>query len=575
MYIITNYGFVIDNRRCIGCHSCTVACKTEHDDALGANKTWVKYVEKGAYPDTSRQFSVLRCNHCNESPCTEICPVNALFEREDGIVDFDPERCIGCKSCMQACPYDSIHIDPDTETAAKCNYCSHRIDSGRQPACVTACPEDAIVAGDIEDPESEISQVMSEHDLQARKPEKGTDPSLFYVNGDDANLVPGSTARNEHYLWSDAPSRVETHARAREEFDLDDAAESLADSEVSADPVVPDTGSSNVASDGGQPRTADVPDRSTESTTTTADRPADEFLQRDTERIYDVGEDHTETWGWQVYAYTWTKSIAAGAVLVPALLMLAGLFAPGSLIGVPADPQLLGVSALIATGFLGLTGALLIVKLNKLRRFHWVLLRPNWSSWLVKGAYVISGFGALLGAVVVGWLAGVRAIVHPIVLGALIIGGTATAVYTALLLGQAKGRDLWQSPLLPVHLFAQAILAGAAVAAGLGVLGFTDLLTPARVLLGGGLIVHLGLIGAEFAPGHQTEDAHRAAQRILRGRFRGPFWASVIAGGVVPLAMVTLAPTAGVVAGAGGLALAGLLAYEYSLIIAPQTLSMA
>jgi phosphate/sulfate permease len=109
---ITNYGFVIDNRRCIGCHACTVACKAEHDDPIGVNKTWVKQIEKGEFPNTNRNFSVMRCNHCDDSPCTDVCPTTVLWEREDGIVDFDPERCIGCVACMQGCPYDALYIDP-------------------------------------------------------------------------------------------------------------------------------------------------------------------------------------------------------------------------------------------------------------------------------------------------------------------------------------------------------------------------------------------------------------------------------------------------------------------------------
>ena len=124
---MVNYGFVIDNRKCIGCHACTVACKSEHDVPIGVNRTHVKYIEKGNYPDVTREFSVHRCNHCEDSPCTTICPTTALFTRSDGIVDFDDDRCIGCKSCMQACPYDALYIDPNKGTAAKCNYCAHRI----------------------------------------------------------------------------------------------------------------------------------------------------------------------------------------------------------------------------------------------------------------------------------------------------------------------------------------------------------------------------------------------------------------------------------------------------------------
>ena len=122
---MVNLGFAIDNRKCIGCHACTVACKSEHDIPVGVNRTHVKYIETGIYPDSSREFSVHRCNHCEDAPCTTICPTTALFTRSDGVVDFDDERCIGCKSCMQACPYDALYIDPNKGTAAKCNFCAH------------------------------------------------------------------------------------------------------------------------------------------------------------------------------------------------------------------------------------------------------------------------------------------------------------------------------------------------------------------------------------------------------------------------------------------------------------------
>ena len=125
-----NYGFLIDNRKCIGCHACSTACKSENEVPVGVNRTWVKYTEKGVFPNTRRYFQVTRCNHCANPPCVRICPVTAMYQRQDGIVEFDPTRCIGCKACMQACPYDAIYIDPDTHTAAKCHYCAHRTDVG-------------------------------------------------------------------------------------------------------------------------------------------------------------------------------------------------------------------------------------------------------------------------------------------------------------------------------------------------------------------------------------------------------------------------------------------------------------
>ena len=131
---MTKYAFVIDQRKCIGCHACTVACKAEHDIPIGVNRTWVKYIEKGEFPNARRYFLVTRCNHCDDAPCVTICPTKALFKRPDGIVDFDSSRCIGCKSCMQACPYDALYIHPDSHTAAKCNYCAHRTEVGLEPA---------------------------------------------------------------------------------------------------------------------------------------------------------------------------------------------------------------------------------------------------------------------------------------------------------------------------------------------------------------------------------------------------------------------------------------------------------
>ena len=155
------YGFVIDQDRCIGCHACTVACKAEHDIPIGVNRTWVKYIEKGEFPNSRRYFLVNRCNHCDDAPCVTICPTKALYKREDGIVDFDSSRCIGCKSCMQACPYDALYIDPYSQTAAKCNYCAHRTEVGIEPACVVVCPVHAIIAGDLHNPDSEIARIVA------------------------------------------------------------------------------------------------------------------------------------------------------------------------------------------------------------------------------------------------------------------------------------------------------------------------------------------------------------------------------------------------------------------------------
>jgi Fe-S-cluster-containing dehydrogenase component/formate-dependent nitrite reductase membrane component NrfD len=260
------YGFVIDNRKCIGCHACTTACKSENEVPLGVFRTWVKYTEKGEFPNTRRNFNVMRCNHCENAPCITVCPTKALFKRPDGIVDFDSSRCIGCKSCMQACPYDAIYIDPYEHTAAKCNYCAHRVDLNLLPACVVVCPEKAIIAGDMDDPFSDISHLLATEKVLTRKPEQGTKPKLFYIDSDDSSLVPEVQTRNTRYLWSE----VRDDGRPAEA--------------VTASAVI--------------------------------DGPAETNL------VYDV--HHPKPWGWKVATYLWTKSIGAGAVLIAAMLLLFG-----------------------------------------------------------------------------------------------------------------------------------------------------------------------------------------------------------------------------------------------------------
>ena len=255
------YGFVIDQNRCIGCHACTVACKEEHNIALGVNRTWVKYVEKGSYPDTRRHFAVLRCNHCDDAPCIEICPTVALFRRRDGIVDFDNERCIGCKSCMQACPYDALYIDPDRNTAAKCNFDASRIDMGYKPACEVVCPTQAILSGDLDDPNSLVSKRVALEKVTVRKPEKGTKPKLFYVGVDGDLLNPTMMEAQASHFWADKDPGEDLYALR------------------SSTPERPTPGAAR--------------------------------------EVYDV--PHRTPWGNKIAAYLWTKSIAAGLVVLSAL----------------------------------------------------------------------------------------------------------------------------------------------------------------------------------------------------------------------------------------------------------------
>ena len=165
------YGFVIDQTTCIGCHACTVACKAENSVPVGDFRTGVKYTEVGLFPDIKRMFLVQRCNHCTDAPCVAICPVLALEKREDGIVDLDRDACIGCRACMQACPYDAIYLNEDTGSAEKCHFCAHRVEVGLQPACVNVCPTESIIAGDFDDDDSVVSGLIRAKETKVRRRE--------------------------------------------------------------------------------------------------------------------------------------------------------------------------------------------------------------------------------------------------------------------------------------------------------------------------------------------------------------------------------------------------------------------
>lgn len=175
---------LIDLRKCIGCNACTLACKSENDVPLGVWRSWVKRVEKGRYPHSMEFFLPILCNNCENPICVTVCPVNAGIIRPDGIVYIDPHRCIGCRYCMASCPYGVRYIHPTKKIAEKCFWCHHRVDAGLEPACVEACPTDAILFGDLNDPKSKISKAVAENAVQVIKPESGTNPHVFYIGLD-------------------------------------------------------------------------------------------------------------------------------------------------------------------------------------------------------------------------------------------------------------------------------------------------------------------------------------------------------------------------------------------------------
>jgi Fe-S-cluster-containing dehydrogenase component/formate-dependent nitrite reductase membrane component NrfD len=502
-----NYGFVIDNRKCIGCHACSVACKTENHVPLGVNRTWVKYVEKGRYPKVRRHFQVTRCNHCQDPPCVEICPVTAMFQRPDGIVDFDSGRCIGCKACMQACPYDAIYIDPEGETAAKCNYCAHRVEVGLEPACVIVCPEQAIIAGDLDQQESRIAHLVREQAVRVRRPEAGTRPKLFYIEAEESAIVPTAARHEPFYLWSERNERV--HG-------------------------------------GGASYPADSP-----------------FLQPDALAAYDVA--HERPWGWQVPAYLWTKSIGSAPLLLPALAVAFGW--------IPFSRIRDEVLTLIALVFTAVTTVLLITDLTRPERFLRILLTPQRRSWLARGGLILAGYSTLGGLFLLARLADWSA-AAAILLWPTLAAGLMTAVYTAFLFAQCKGRDLWRTPMLGLHLIVQAVLAGSATFACLPAdWGATG---PARALAGWSLAsclaLHLLIMLEEVVVPHGTVNARYAARLIARGPFRVLFWAGSVLGGCLLPGLLLAAGSSNPVALrlAGLLALAGLMAFEWCFVMAAQ-----
>lgn len=183
-----HYAMVIDTRKCVGCHACSVACKAEFEVPLGVHRSWVEYVEKGEYPNVSRSFLPRLCNQCSEPGCVSVCPTGATYKRkEDGIVVVDHDICIGCKYCMQACPYDVRFINPNTGTADKCDFCLHRVEQGLVPSCVNTCQGKARVFGDLNDPESEVSKLIATNPVTVLRPEMGTKPNVFYIAADHSD----------------------------------------------------------------------------------------------------------------------------------------------------------------------------------------------------------------------------------------------------------------------------------------------------------------------------------------------------------------------------------------------------
>ncbi len=205
---MTRYGFAIDVKRCMGCMTCTVACKAANNLANGVwwNRMFTEGdahdAPSGEYPNLKREFVTMACQHCENPACVKVCPVGATYkDPETGVVRQDYDKCIGCRMCMSACPYtgvrsfnweepsypfDLVTGDQDSPShqkhvVEKCTMCWHRLARGEEPACVVGCPADARFWGDLDDPDSTVSKLVQTRSWEQLLPEMGTKPSVYYL----------------------------------------------------------------------------------------------------------------------------------------------------------------------------------------------------------------------------------------------------------------------------------------------------------------------------------------------------------------------------------------------------------
>lgn len=184
--MVKRYGLVIDLERCIGCQTCNIACKVENvmEAISGIRVETVggphRDTPAGTFPNLSMYYLPIACMHCDQPPCRDACPVGAISKRPDGIVLIDEEKCDGCQMCLDACPYQAMAYDPDKNTVRKCSLCYERLDKGYEPFCALCCGVEAIFYGDLEDPESRVSQLIAERNAYVLKPEAGTGPGIHY-----------------------------------------------------------------------------------------------------------------------------------------------------------------------------------------------------------------------------------------------------------------------------------------------------------------------------------------------------------------------------------------------------------
>ncbi|TWH45827.1 4Fe-4S dicluster domain-containing protein [Sporomusa sp. KB1] len=176
------YGMLFDSNRCIGCQSCSVACRAENKVPDDVYRLQVRIDgPKGEYPQLVMDFERHSCVMCEKAPCVPVCPTGASYMNKDGVNMVDSKKCVGCKYCINACPYQARFINPVTGAADKCTFCyENRVQKGEKPACVSICPTGALVFGDINDPKSEIRLALQQYTVKPKE-HLGTHPKLSII----------------------------------------------------------------------------------------------------------------------------------------------------------------------------------------------------------------------------------------------------------------------------------------------------------------------------------------------------------------------------------------------------------
>lgn len=179
---------VTECNKCVNCLACTVACKVQHAPALGKRFTWIERIgpnpihEGDVFPNMEMYFLPMKCQHCLNAPCVEVCPTGASYRDADGTVQVDSASCIGCGLCVSACPYDARYVDEEKNVALKCTMCKDLTDKGELPECVAACTGNALHFGDIDDPTSEVAQLVAAAGDRAYKLSgEGNEPANVYI----------------------------------------------------------------------------------------------------------------------------------------------------------------------------------------------------------------------------------------------------------------------------------------------------------------------------------------------------------------------------------------------------------